>query len=531
MRAQVLSKLVEVHLSISLSLWKLTWRASCPLFSTAFRLDLHNPLIFHRNFTKKMSFSVNYRLLSCLNRLKNRSFSTQQIGTASAADILYSHLHKSNGSLEQSLSTVKAKLDSQSVLEVLHRCSPKQSLMGIKFFIWAGLQSSYRHSSYTYRKACNLFCISQNPQIISDVIESYGAEGSLVTVKTFRVVLKLCEEAQLADEALWVLRKMAEFNLLADTTMYNIVIRLYCKKGNVEMAGKLMKEMGLKDLYPDIITYMTMIEGFCDASQLEDACLMLKVMRDSGYSPNSVVYSTLLNGFCRSGSMERALELLGEMEKEGGNYSPSVITYTSLIQSFAKKGQWTEALLILDRMKAFGCSANRVTASTLIERLCVVGRVEEAHKLIDKLVTEHGTSYSDCCSSLLIALIKTKKLEAAEKLFREMLAGDVRPDSFACSLFLKELLKEDRVLDGFFLLNKIVDKGYLSSIDSDVYRILLVGLCRHNHLMEAAKLARITLKKSIVLRSPYSESVIDFLKNSGEIDLANQLTGLQKEHL
>ncbi|KAH0968936.1 hypothetical protein GBA52_029203 [Prunus armeniaca] len=36
--------------------------------------------------------------------------------------------------------------------------------------------------------------------------------------------------------------------------------------------------------------------------------------------------------------MERALELLTEMEKEGGDCSPNVVTYTSVIQKLCDKG-------------------------------------------------------------------------------------------------------------------------------------------------------------------------------------------------
>lgn len=452
------------------------------------------------------------------------------MGMASVADTLYGHLHgKTNGSVENSLSKAKPQLDSQCVLQFLSRCCPKQAQLGARIFIWAGFQSGYRHSAYMYRKACNLLGIDQNPMVIYDLIQSYEAEGCVVTANMFRVVLRLCKEAQLADVALWVLRKMEDFNLHPDTVMYNVVMRLFCEKGDVEMAEKLMREMSLNGLcFPDLITYMTMIEGFCNAGRSEEAYPMLKVMRVNGCSPNLVVLSAVLDGLCKSGSMGRALELLDEMEK-GGDCSPNVVTYTSVIQSFCKRGQWTEALGILDRMRAFGCLANQVTVFTLIESLCTEGCVEEAYGLIDKFVVEHGVSQGDCYSSLVISLIRIKRLEEAENLFREMLADEVKPDSLACSLLLKELCVKDRVLDGFHLLDAIENMGCLSSIDSDIYSILLIELCQKNHLTEATKLAKIMLKKSVLLKPPYQDSVIDILRKSGEKDIVNQLIGIHKE--
>ncbi|CAJ1972731.1 unnamed protein product [Sphenostylis stenocarpa] len=472
---------------------------------------------------------VNFRFLSRFHPPKTLPFSTHGMGMGMGmADILCTHLHQNNGSVENSLSKVKAKLDTQCVIQVLNSCHPKQPLLGVRFFVWAGFQSGYRHSAYMYNKTCKLLGIQHSPQIIRDVVQSYEAEGCLVTVNMFREVLKLCKEAQLADVALWVLKKMEQsFNLHADTVMYNVVIRLCCKKGDIETAEKLTREMSLDGLYPDLITYMAIVEGFCNAGRSEDAYSVLKVMRVHGCSPNLVIVSAILDGLCRSGSMEMALELLEEMEK-GGDCSPNVVTYTSVIQSFCKRGQWAEALDILDRMKALGCQANHVTVFTLVESLCVEGRVEEAYKLIDKFVVEHGVSYVNCCSALVISLIRIKRLEEAEKLFKEILSGDVRPDTLASSLLLKELCMKDRVLDGFYLLEAIENKGCLSSIDSDIYSILLIGLCQRSHLTEATKLAKIMLKKSVPLQPPYKDGAIDILLKSGEKDLVNLMKGIQK---
>ena len=84
--------------------------------------------------------------------------------------------------------------------------------MGLRFFIWAGLQSNYRHSSYMYSKACEFLKIKQNPFLVLDVIEAYKVEKCLVNIKMFKVVLNLSREARIAGEALLVSRKMPEFN-------------------------------------------------------------------------------------------------------------------------------------------------------------------------------------------------------------------------------------------------------------------------------------------------------------------------------
>ncbi|XP_022718690.1 pentatricopeptide repeat-containing protein At5g47360-like isoform X1 [Durio zibethinus] len=468
------------------------------------------------------------RFISLSIHRKPTKVFTFQFSTASYVDKFCTLLQKKQSNVEKTLALVNAKLDSNCVCLVLERCSFDMSQMGLRFFIWAGLQSNYRHSSYTYSKACEFLKIKQNPFLVLDVIEAYKVEECLVNVKMFKVVLNLCREARIADEALSVLRKMPEFNLRADTTAYNVVIRLFCEKGDMDMADKLMKEIGLIDLYPDIITYLAMIKGFCNAGRLEDACGLFQAMRVHGCFPNAVLYSALLEGICRYGSTEKALEFLGQMEKEGGSCTANVITYTSVIKSFCEKGQTMEALRILDRMGARGCTPNRVTVITLIKGLCAEGHVDEAYKLIDKVVAGGAVSNGDCYSSLVVSLIRINRLDEAEKLFRKMLASGAKPDSIACSIMIREICNEGRVLDGFFLYDEIERMRYLSSIDSDIYSILLVGLCQQNHLVEAAKLARLMLEKKIHLKAPYVDKIVEHLKNSGDEELVTQLSRIGK---
>ncbi|KAF5935577.1 hypothetical protein HYC85_026706 [Camellia sinensis] len=340
--------------------------------------------------------------------------------------------------------------------------------------------------------------------MVTDILETYRVEGCLVSVKTFKIVLNLCRKANLADEGLWVLRKMKEFNCRADTTAYNVVIGLFCDKGDMDVAAELMSEMGLINLYPDMITYIAMIKGF--------------VMRWQ--------YSALLDGVCRFGSLEKALELLLQMEKEGGDCSPNVISYTSVIQAFCEKSRTMEALQILDRMEANGCSPNRVTISTLMKGLCTEGHVEEAYKLIDKVVAGGSVPEGECYSSLVVSLLRIKKLEEAEKLFRRMLASALKPDGLASSIMIKGLCLEGRVLNGFHLYNEIEKMDCLSSIDLDIYSILLAGLCKESHLVEAAELARLMVERKIQLKAPYVDNIVEHLKICGEKELFSRLTSI-----
>ncbi|WMV43546.1 hypothetical protein MTR67_036931 [Solanum verrucosum] len=441
--------------------------------------------------------------------------------SSSSAGEFLSHLlnNKNVSGMERTLSSVRSKLDARCVDEILEKCAVDDPQMCLRFFIWAGLQSSYRHSSYMYSRAYKLLGVDSKPQIIRDAIEAYRLQKYVTSAKMFKVVLNLCREGKDATLGLWVLRKMKESNCRPDTIMYNVVIRLLCEKGDMDEAMGLMREMDLIDVHPDMITYVVMIKGLSEVGRLEEACGLTKAMRGHGCIPNTVTYSALLDGICRFGSLERALELLREMEKVGGQCKPNVVSYTTVVQNFVEKCQAIEALSILDQMRDFGCKPNRVLISTLIHGLCKEGHVEEAHKVIDR-VAKSGISYDSCYSSLVLSLFRIGKVEQAEMFFRRMLTGGLKPDSFTSSTIIRWLCQQNRILDGYCLIEQ---SASVSSIDSDIYSILMAGLCEANHLVEAAKLAHLMVDKRIQFKGPCVKNVIECLRRCGKEDLASSI--------
>ncbi|KAJ8541249.1 hypothetical protein K7X08_002065 [Anisodus acutangulus] len=207
---------------------------------------------------------------------------------------------------------------------------------------------------------------------------------------------------------------MKEYNCRPDTTVYNVVIRLLCDKGDMDDAMFLMREMDLTDLRPDMITYVAMIKG-------------------------------------------------------------------------------------------------------LSKGLCKDGHVDEAHKVIDR-VAESGIPYDTCYSFLVLSLFLIGKLKEAEMLFRRMLDGWT-----SSMIIIRWLCQQRRILDGY----QLIDPVEQSTIDSDIYSILMAGLCEENHIVEAIKLACIMVGKGIQLKVPSVKNVIEYLRRCGKEDLASSIGNIK----
>lgn len=442
-----------------------------------------------------------------------------------AAENFLTHLQKDHAHVEKNLDTVKAMLDSRCITQVLERCAIDKPQLGIRFFVWAALHPTHRHTSYMYSKACKLLDLEKNPRIIVDVMDEYRAEGFVVSVKMFKVLLNLCRAAQDANLGLWVLKKMKEFNCRPDTVSYNVVIRLLVEKARLDEAMGLMREMGLIDLYPDMVTYVSIMKGFCDVGRLEDAFGLIKVMKGHGCVPNAVVYSTLLDGICRHGSLDMALELLGGMEKENEECKPNVVTYTTMIRGFVEKGMTTEALRVLDRMDDSGLKPNRVTFAAILDGLCKDGQVDEACKVIDKF-SGGGVQYDELYSMLVVSLLRAGKHKESEKMFRMMMTRGLRPNGLASGSIIKRIISEGGVRDGFCLFDALEKSGNWLAIDSDISSILLAGLCQENHFIEAAKVVNTMVERRIHLKSPHAERIMKHLNISGQHDLASDVSSI-----
>ena len=72
-----------------------------------------------------------------------------------------------------------------------------------------------------------------------------------------------------------------------------------------------------------------------------------------------------------------------------------------------------------------------------------------------------------------------------------------------------------RWLDAFHLCEGIEKSGNVS-IDTDIYLILLVGLCQETYLVEAAKLAKLMVERGVQLQALYVEAEVKHLRNSDE---------------
>ncbi|CAA7410746.1 unnamed protein product [Spirodela intermedia] len=433
------------------------------------------------------------------------------------------------------------KLDASTVESVLRRypastAGDRSTLL--RFFVWAGLQPGYRHSAAAYSAACDALQLSRRPETVNLLLDAYQSDAVPVSVRTFKVLLILCRQAGSGEQALQVLRRMAEFGCRPDTSSFNSVIRLLLVSGGggggegekkkIEVAEELLEEMTVAGVQPDMVTCVSMVKALCGAGRLDEARGLVGRMKSRGCLPNVVVYTALLDGACNSGDLPAAMELLEEMESgaAGESCKPNVVTYTCLMKCLCEMGRAEEAICFLDRMGKHGAAANRAAVATLLGGLCRQGTAAaaaEAFAVAERVVRDGVVTSEEAYSSLLLCFLREGKVAAAEELAEKMLDSGVNPDGAARNLMLREICAARRPLDGLLWVNAMWAKGL--TLDADVYSSLLDVAFEEGHLREAVGMVNGMVQRGILLRagSPAcAEALAEILEASGEVDLAGR---------
>ncbi|XP_072991591.1 uncharacterized protein [Typha latifolia] len=446
--------------------------------------------------------------------------------TTSAAADRFLHLLQSpssNPTLELALSS--STLTPSIITSVLLR-SPSR-LLALRFFLSAAQHC--RLSAASFSSAAAALDLRRQPQTLTLLLDSYSSSSSArVTTFAFNTLLRLCRHANLADEALAVLRRMPDFSCRPDTFSYNAVVQLLADSGRGDAGMDLLDEMVIAGVSPNMVTFVTVVRGLAVLGMIDSARGVVLRMRNHGCMPNVVVYSALLDGICGFGNLDAAMELLREME-EGldGECVPNVVTYTCLVKCLCEKAQLEGALAILDRMGGRGVMPNRVFVRTLVNGFCANGDVDRAYELVERVVGEESISSNECYSLLVVCLLRAGNLEHAEGLVRRMLENGVKPDGLASNCMMRELCLRGRFSDGYCWLGVMEDNG-ATCIDSDVYSRLLTGLCEEGYFLEASMLGRKIVKMGVRMESSCVDLVVSMLRKFGEGDLASEIMRLKE---
>lgn len=115
------------------------------------------------------------------------------------------------------------------------------------------------------------------------------------------------------------MKSMSKGGILPDLGIYNIVIRLACKLGEMSQAITIWNEIESSRLSPRLDTFVIMVHGFVEQGSLIEACGYFKEMVGRGLfaTPQYGILKDLLNSLLRAEKLELAKEVWGCIVSKG----------------------------------------------------------------------------------------------------------------------------------------------------------------------------------------------------------------------
>ncbi|KAG2329497.1 hypothetical protein Bca4012_020941 [Brassica carinata] len=178
------------------------------------------------------------------------------------------------------------------------------------------------------------------------VLDEMRKKGVVASQVTYMQIMVAHEKKEQFEECLELIEKMKERGCHPDLLIYNVVIRLACKLGEVKEAVRLWNEMeATNGLSPGADTFVIMINGFTSQGCLVEACDHFKEMVSRGIfsAPQYGTLKTLLNTLVRDDKVEMAKDVWSCISNKSSSCELNVAAWTIWIHALLARGHVKEA--------------------------------------------------------------------------------------------------------------------------------------------------------------------------------------------
>ncbi|KAM5570042.1 hypothetical protein ABKV19_017184 [Rosa sericea] len=192
---------------------------------------------------------------------------------------------------------------------------------------------------------------------------------------TFVIIRLLSELCQLGkmEEAVRVLKAVEGRKQSCVEEGYCIVMKGLCEHSCVEEASHLYGRMLSQGMKPKLTIYNSIICMLCKLGNLDGAESVFKMMNKKRCLPDSCTYSALVHAYCEAGKWKAAYDLMIEML--GLGCSPPFHTY-SLVDKLLRENEEMDLCFKLERK----------LETQILQKLCKDGRLEDAYEKLKSMI-------------------------------------------------------------------------------------------------------------------------------------------------
>ncbi|XP_008804966.1 pentatricopeptide repeat-containing protein At3g22670, mitochondrial [Phoenix dactylifera] len=348
------------------------------------------------------------------------------------------------------------------------------------FFMWAGAQIGYKHSSDSYDVMVDILGKSKQFDVMWGLIDEMVQLGGLVSLTTMTKVMRRLAGACRWNEAIKMFHDIEKFGVKKDTLAMNILLDALCKERSIKHAIHAFLELR-NEIPPNASSFNVIIHGWCKARKLEEAWQTMEEMRKFGFNPCVVTYTSLIEAYCMEKNFRMVDAILDEMHAHG--CTPNVVTYTIIMHALGKAKETHEALKVCDKMRRDGCTPDTSFYNSLIYIVGRAGRLRDANDIYEEMCKNGISPNVNTYNTLISAACDHSQEESALKLLLKMEESSCKPNIKTYIPLLKLCCKKKWTKLLLYLLAYMCKKDV--SLDLSTYTLLVHGLCQNGKLDQA----------------------------------------------
>ncbi|KAK8945634.1 Pentatricopeptide repeat-containing protein [Platanthera guangdongensis] len=269
-------------------------------------------------------------------------------------------------------------------------------------------------------------------------------------------------------------RKLFDGNPLRDIVSWNVMIRVYVKRGEFEEAFSHFSEMiQVKNLHPDSVTLISLMSACAQLGDLHRGrWLHLYSNELDLITSNLQLGNSILDMYCKCGDLSSANKLFEKM------VARDLLTWTTMISGLANSGDPQHALEFFRRMQHEKIRPDEVILGTMLSVCAHIGALDEG-KYVHRLIGIQNVKHDIVLETALVDMYaKCGEVDFALHVFRKMKERNVFTwNAMIGGLAIHGLGR--RALDLFEEM-----KHGKELIADDVTFIGLLSACRHSGLVK-----------------------------------------------